>query len=270
MQHIPILVYHSVGTDCAPAYGRWMVTGLKLSDHLKVLKDKGYRFASVSQLAARLASPDADLGRTAVVTFDDGLRDYMTGAMPVLERHGAQSTLYVVSGQVGKTSAWLSSLGEGGRPMLNWQELRDIAKSNVEIGGHTVSHPELDVVPAVRAYREIVDCKRELEQGLGQEVRSFAYPHGYSNARVREIVRDAGYSSACRVAHAFASPADHVHALSRIIMTSEITAAGLSQLLDGRGLPVSPPVERLASRGWRAYRRSRSKIRRLLVPGAAN
>jgi peptidoglycan/xylan/chitin deacetylase (PgdA/CDA1 family) len=258
---IPILLYHSIDTQCADAYRRWMMLPSEFRAHLQVLKEEGYTPLTVSQLVAcrngRGKFPEAPV----VISFDDGLRDFLVGAMPVLAEFNYPATLYVVSGCVGQTSRWLAGIGEGRRAMLNWREIRELHDAGIEIGGHTVTHPELDILPASQAEREIADSKRQLQDGLQAEVRSFAYPHGYATGVTRSLARQAGYESACRVRHAFSSPDEDEFALSRIIATSEITAEGLRGLLAQPSLPVAPPVTRPASECWRIYRQVRHAVR---------
>ena len=139
--------------------------------------------------------------------------------------------------------------------MLSWQELRDVSFAGIEVGAHTVSHPQLDILATAEADTEIRDSKNKLEDELGQSVQSFAYPHGYASRTTRRLVRESGFTSACRVGHALASTGEDLYALSRIIMTSSIGVDDLHKLLSGSVLPVAPPADRLVSTGWRMARR---------------
>jgi peptidoglycan/xylan/chitin deacetylase (PgdA/CDA1 family) len=232
-----------------------MVLTEEFDRHMRYLADNDYRPMTVSKLVSTLRSKKALPPRTVAVTFDDGLRDFLTAAMPILRRHNFPATLYVVSGCVGQTSHWLKTLGEGGRPMLTWQELRELSSAGIEIGAHTASHPQLDVLPSTKAFAEIHGSKCMLEDHLGQSVESFAYPHGYSSRSTRRLVRDAGFTSACRVRHALSSTTEDPYALSRIIMTSSIGTGEFQMLLRNSTLPIAPPTDRLASTGWRMVRR---------------
>jgi peptidoglycan/xylan/chitin deacetylase (PgdA/CDA1 family) len=249
-------MYHSIDTRCADAYRRWTVPPAIFARHMALLADGGHVPITVSQLIA--LREEATLPpRTVVITFDDGLRDFLTGAMPILQRHGFAATLYVVSGCVGQASTWLASVGEGGRAMLGWDELRAIAASGIEIGGHTHRHPQLDVLAPAAAREEIRRCRIVLEDGIGQPVRSFAYPHGYASATTQRLVREAGFTSACRVRHALSSINENRFALSRIVMTADTSELDFKRFLEGRGLAVAPPRDRLVSTGWRLVRRVR-------------
>jgi len=251
---IPILMYHSVDRASDRGSSRWTVSPALFDEHMCWLADHGYRAVTISALRSACAAGAPLPPRTLAITFDDGLRDFLTEAMPVLERCGFPATLYVVTGYVGKTNRW-SQPGEDGRPMLSWSELRGISRGGIECGAHTHSHPQLDIIPPADAFAEIRRSKHCLEDHLGCAVHSFAYPHGYASRSTRDLVRQAGFTSACRVRHALSTTNEDPFALSRIIMTSDVRANDLGPLLAGEGLPIAPPPDRLAGIGWRLARK---------------
>lgn len=256
-EQIPILMYHSVSDHADTRYARWCVSPRKFERHIVALKDAGYRALTVSELVDRMRSGVGRLDRCVALTFDDGLLDFMTDAAPILKRFGFPATLYVVAGLLGKTSNWLAHLGEGGRPMLKECELLRLVDQGVEIGGHTMSHPELDILPPETARYEIETSRQELERIIRRPVRTFAYPHGYASATTRKLTREAGYTSAVRVRHALSTRAETPYGLSRLIITEEHDDVRLLSLLEGKGVPVAPPQTTLAAGCWRTVRRVR-------------
>lgn len=261
MSPIPILMYHSIDVAGSPAYRRWVVSPERFRHQMAVLANGRYWPLTMSELADCLQGYRPLPPRSVAITFDDGLLDFATTALPILEYFGFPSTLFVVAGRVGETATWLRPLGEGERAMLDWSRLRQLTARGVEIGAHTMSHPQLDIVPRAMAKQEIVGSKAMLERELGIPVRSFAYPHGYATRAIRAMVQEAGFSSACRVRHALSATAENRFALSRIIMTEDIDDGALAALLEGRNLPVAPAVERLASYCWRWVRRLDQAVR---------
>jgi peptidoglycan/xylan/chitin deacetylase (PgdA/CDA1 family) len=261
MRHIPILLYHSIDTTCAPAYRRWTVTPDRFSAHVRYLAEQGYTPITISELATALIAGQRVAPLTVVITFDDGLRDFGRNAVPILRRFDFPATLFVVTGHVGATSAWLRPLGEGDRPMLSWGEISELGEQGIECGAHSHSHKQLDVLRPAMAFEEIKRSKSTLEHALGRAVRSFAYPHGYANAAVRRTVMKLGFTSACRVRHALSSPEENRYALSRIIMTDDVEEDDFAELLGGHTLPVAPATDRLAADGWRLARRVRHLVR---------
>lgn len=61
---------------------------------------------------------------------------------------------------------------------------------------HTLSHPDLTRLSAGRAKTEICDSKTIIEDVLSTTVSCFAYPYGYHNPQIREIVRQ-HFACAC-------------------------------------------------------------------------
>ena len=258
---IPILMYHSIDRHSDPRAPRWTLSPTLFAEHMHWLAEHDYHPMTISDLVSA-RTPGIPLPpRALAITFDDGLRDFLTGAVPVLQRHGFTATLYVVTGYVGKTSRWSRSLGETDRPMLSWSELRSVSEHGIECGAHTHSHPQLDIMPPAGALGEILRSKTSLEDHLGRVVQTFAYPHGYAYRTTRQLVRQAGFTSACRVRHALSSTEEDRFALSRIIMTSDIGARDLASLLAGENLPIAPPPDRILATGWRLVRRVSHRLR---------
>jgi peptidoglycan/xylan/chitin deacetylase (PgdA/CDA1 family) len=255
MRAIPILLYHSIDRTCSPGYRRWMVTPERFAEQMHWLTDAGFTSLTVSTLAHAIRDGTPLPPRPVAITFDDGLRDFRLGALPVLDRLGMCATLYVVAGRIGQTSTWLADLGEGDRAMLDWPEIRDLIGWGIECGAHTLTHPQLDVLPPARARAEIEGSKAVLEEGLGTTVETFAYPHGYGSAVTRQLVAAAGFTSACRVRHALSSDLEDPFCLSRIIVTQEMDRDGLMGTILGIGLPIAPPADRWLAQGWRMIRR---------------
>lgn len=256
---VPILMYHSVDDHCDPAYQRWAVSPARFEEHLSVIRDKGFMPLTVSDLVRRQQSgnlPEKAIG----ITFDDGLADFNRHALPILERFGFASTLFVTTGYVGETARWLADLGEGDRSMMTWDEIAALPQRDVEVGAHTHSHPQLDLLDLAEARREIEHSKALLEAHIGRKVTAFAYPHGYSTPAVRRIVADAGFTAACRVADGLSRRGEPRFTLSRLIVTGEWTAAQMADLLDGRFAPAAPAPDRPAMHAWRLYRRIRAAL----------
>jgi peptidoglycan/xylan/chitin deacetylase (PgdA/CDA1 family) len=233
------------------------VTPDDFSAHLARLAEDRYTPITVSALVRGLRGRRHLPERPVVITFDDGFADFLTGALPALRSYGFPATIYLTTGCIGGTSKWLWREGEGDRPMLTWQQVAELPAAGIECGSHSCSHPQLDVLPLSQARNEIERSRRELENHLGRVVETFAYPHGYHSAAVRQLVIRAGYSSACAVKHAMSAPSDDPYALARIVVARDTGPSAFAQLLSGLDLPVAPVRQRLSTRGWRVARRWR-------------
>jgi len=84
--------------------------------------------------------------------------------------------------------------------MMTTEQVRDLARAGMEIGGHTANHPVLSSVDLEVARREIEVNRRSLGAITGREPDLFAYPNGipgrdYAYAHT-QLVRAAGYKAA--------------------------------------------------------------------------
>jgi glucosyl-dolichyl phosphate glucuronosyltransferase len=249
---IPILLYHSVreGADG----DRFTVKPSVFREHLAAIRAAGRTPMTISELAAAVRGeqplPDAPMA----ITFDDGFAD-TADAVAALAADGISSTVFITTGAV------------GARLMLSEAGVRDLAATpGVEVGAHTVHHPRLDELRPTEAAAEIVGSRTALEEMLGAPVQSFAYPHGAYSRDVRQAVQTAGFTAAAAVRNALSSDTDDPLALARWTVTRGVSADRVAAVLEGRGVGVAPPRERLRTRAWRAGRRTR----RRLAPNASH
>lgn len=256
---VPILLYHGIAEDTDGPSAPWVVDPASFREHLDEIERSGARPVTMRALVDALDAGAPLAPGTIALTFDDGFADFASGALPALAERGWPATLYVTTGAIGTTTTWLPER----RPMLSWSALRDIADAGVEIGAHTVHHPQLDVLPVDAARREIVESRAMLEDGLGAQVDTFAYPHGYHDRRVRRLVVDAGFRSCCAVKHRFSSARDDRFALSRVMVRAGDPTGTVARWCRGEGLPTSvggsTPARSIA---WRQVRRARARLGR--------
>lgn len=130
----------------------------------------------------------------AVVTFDDGLRNNFTTALPILRELGVPATVYVTCDLIGGVSPWVSR--EHGGEMLHETEIRTLARAGWEIGAHTLTHPDLAELDYERCVAEIEGSRRRLTELLGGPIETFAYPFGRYGPEAVAAVRDCGLRAA--------------------------------------------------------------------------
>jgi peptidoglycan/xylan/chitin deacetylase (PgdA/CDA1 family) len=200
--------------------------------------------------------------RPVVLTFDDGYADFFTEVLPVLKQYDFVATLYIPTAFMNGTSLWLKRRGEATRPMLTWDQLIEISARGIECGGHSHSHPQLDILPLAVARDEIVRCKRLLEDHLDQEVHSFAYPFSYHNAAIRRLVQEAGYTSACAGKHEVCTEMTDPLALTRLGVSADTDVEALAALLTKPGSVVLTMYKNVRISMWRLARRCSAMVTR--------
>jgi peptidoglycan/xylan/chitin deacetylase (PgdA/CDA1 family) len=82
-------------------------------------------------------------------------------------------------------------------PFLSDSDLNLLSNSDlVDIGAHTVSHPNLTLLDPASIEREMRESKETLEAWIGRPVFDFSYPHGQANPGIAQMARKAGFRSA--------------------------------------------------------------------------
>jgi peptidoglycan/xylan/chitin deacetylase (PgdA/CDA1 family) len=263
-KQIPILMYHSISKHATPKFKPFTVSPALLAEQMAYLHQRSYTTITVTQFVHARAQEGAALPeRPVVLTFDDGFADFFTDALPVLQRYGFTATLYVTTAFINGTSHWLQREGEAARSMLAWDQLTEITARGIECGSHSHSHPQLDVLPLSVAINEIVQSKEIIEQHLGQEVSSFAYPFGYHTAALRRQVQKAGYTSACAVKFAMCSESTDRFALTRLMVRPDTTIDTFAALLSGRSASTATTMY-IRTPLWQLVRRSSASVTRSL------
>ena len=193
---IPILTYHQIGD--APPKGSFMrslhVAVADFSRQMRCLRWLGYRGLSMSELMPYLNGERR--GRVVGITFDDGYRNNLELALPVLQANGFTATCYVVSELLGRTNVWDQALGAPSVPLMTAAEVRQWHQAGMEVGSHTRRHVDLRQCTPEQARREIADSRHRLEEVLGCPVQQFCYPYGHYSPEHVAWVREAGYVAA--------------------------------------------------------------------------
>ena len=80
---------------------------------------------------------------------------------------------------------------------LDWEQVRQMAATGVEIGSHGCSHRMMTRLSAERASDELIRSKAEIERRIGREVNHFAFPYEDANGPLLAAAASAGYGTAC-------------------------------------------------------------------------
>ncbi len=176
-----VLMYHAIGTPIPEdRLGLYTLSPSRFSEQMHaVAEDVG--------ISVRSFSEAVDTANGLAITFDDGYRDVLAEAAPVLAELGLPFTVFV-------TTDYIRS---GDHIYLSPQELCELAQCpGATIGSHGATHVKLSECSDIVLQKELVDSRNYLEDLLQQPVTSLSYPHGAVDRRVRDAVQLVGYSLA--------------------------------------------------------------------------
>jgi len=250
---LPILTYHSVDGS-----GSVISTPVDVfANQMSLLAAAGYRGLTLTEAWSQREAKTAHAERPLAITFDDGFASVCREALPVLEALGFRATVFLVTGHIGGSSAWIGA-GEGipSMPLLSHAQITRLLEAGWELGGHSVTHPRLTALEDCELERELEQCSAGVQALSRQTAAWFAYPYGEFDRRVRKRVKR-HFAGACSTSLAFAGPGSDPFALERIDMYYLKPDFWL-RAFDSRRLRIYLALRRWmrAARGTRARRRN--------------
>jgi len=133
----PVFCFHGVDSESFEAV-------------LAFLSRNGWRTLTADAYHARLTGAEhAAAGeRTVLLTFDDGLRDLWSVALPLLKEYGMCATAFVIPGRVRERVPAGDGAGTG--PLATWEELAAMQASGViDVQCHSWDHRLIWTSPAI-------------------------------------------------------------------------------------------------------------------------
>lgn len=211
-RRVVVLVYHSVHpngshSNTVPELFRLHLAWLQENCEVVPLRGIAAAWASEPQARPRVA-----------ITFDDGFAATYDHALPALVEYDIPATFFLTTGLLNGGERVLerfSRLLSADREVvlgLTWSQVGEFLDQGMNIGAHTVTHPNLATLAPSAARTEIESGKLELEDRLGIEVTEFAYPFGkpkhHFTAATVQAVRQSGLEMAVAVHHRGVRPSD--------------------------------------------------------------
>jgi peptidoglycan/xylan/chitin deacetylase (PgdA/CDA1 family) len=155
-------------------------------------------YANQVRMLSRLTTPVradgsdcCDRGKQAVaVTFDDGFEDFISNALPELERHQVPATVFVIAGRFGEVPGFDGYTGK----LMSVVQVQSLPADLITIGSHTSTHPRMTEVTGEQALAELIESRSTLEKITGKPIELFSFPYGAFNPGLVEMARIVGYA----------------------------------------------------------------------------
>jgi peptidoglycan/xylan/chitin deacetylase (PgdA/CDA1 family) len=223
---VPILMYHLVSSRRVRGFEKYTVSPETFAAQMTWLVRTGHTSVTLDDLVDSRCGCRALPPKPVVITFDDGYRDCIKFALPVLRELGLAATIFVVAGFVDGTSRWLiEDRGVEPLPLFSWLEAQQLRDAGIQCGSHALTHARLANVSAEQCRYELAESRRLLSERVGYEVAHLSFPHGSYSPAVQRTAREIGYRSACSVRIGLSAPGDDLFALHRVSVNGQDTLA---------------------------------------------
>jgi len=175
-QQIRFPYYHHVFDDERAGFAR----------QLAYLKNFG-DFISVDDALDLMASPGKLNGQYFCVTFDDGFKNCLTNALPILVDEGVPALFYIATSFVGRrldaghpeaAAVFGFRCQTASLDFLDWDDCRTLTENGLQIGSHSVSHPTFTGLRPQEMLYQLADSRREIEVRIGRACDHFCIPYG--------------------------------------------------------------------------------------------
>ena len=226
---VPVFAWHKIDDPPSATTDPFLYARPRVFEaQLARLRAAGFVSAPLGEAcAAQTRSP-----RRAVLTFDDGFTNVLDHGLPVLRRHGFQAIQFLVAGCLGGRNEWDVRKGDVPASLMDEAQVRTWLAAGMEIGSHSLTHPNLRRLASAAAREEIAGSKKSLEDRFGVPIQHFCYPYGAWNERVRDLVGEAGYATASTLVFGVNSAATTPLELRRIypLSSAELLAKAMHRL----------------------------------------
>ena len=195
--------------------------------HLDFLQEQGYTTIHLSDLISYLQRGTPPLPEKPIIlTFDDGYLDNIENAFPALQDHGMVATFFVITDFVDRAAT-----DPDYARYATWDQWRMVDAAGMEIGSHSRDHPDLRDRDHDFLVWQILGSYQTIEANLQHPPRVFAYPSGFYDQAVIEVLRAVGFWGAVTTQPGVLHDNDSLYTLTRLRITSETDVPQLAALL---------------------------------------
>jgi len=222
---VPVFLYHSIDT-----------TGSPISTHpesfrwqMRHLFERGWRSMSLDELLEALKSRRLPKKRF-VITFDDGFKNLLTDALPILKEFGFTATVYLATEFVGRSNSYVK-VRMPSLPMLSWHDLEVLRDAGWSVESHGHTHRNLPGLEMPQVHWELAVSRDHIKRNLGSDARHFCYPRGRYTPQVIAAVRAARYTSAASFRSGLVHVSSNPFLLERLPINDRATPLHFRALL---------------------------------------
>lgn len=182
--NLVVLMYHHVSTE-TPAVTS--ISPQMFEQHLDYLANNHHVVALPDALGL-LQQGGSLPPKSVAITFDDGYRNILENAHPLLRKYGFDYTIFINPDPSLPSSTYLT-----------FDDMRSMQNDGVTFANHTMDHRHLIAFPdgrqaaMVQAKQDIERAQQILERELNITHRLLAYPYGEFNHQLASLAEQLGF-----------------------------------------------------------------------------
>jgi len=221
-----ILMYHSIANDSDDPYS---VGKNMFEKQINYLIENNYDIISLQNLVNGLKKGIC-LKNKVVITFDDGYKNFITNAFPILKKHRIPATVFLVFDLLGKKANWNNCIKH--LEIMDKEDIKLIKKNGISLGGHTLKHTDLTSLDTRQLHEQLIKSKKALKN-FGENYLTYSYPWGRYSNKVINVIKNQGFACALIAKEKYVYLTDSLYQLGRITMQRDMTIDLFKKEIEG-------------------------------------
>ncbi len=178
-----VFMYHKFGVSKYPSTN---ITLDQFEKHLEEFSKPTYNVKPLEYILDTIINDGKLEDNTIGISVDDADRSFLTVAWPRFKEKGFPVTLFVTT----------STIVENNKNYLNWDEIRQLQKEGVVIGGHSHTHNHLADYTLEEFQKEIEQSNKIFLKEIGKIPSLYAYPYGEADKKLFDLLKKYKYKVA--------------------------------------------------------------------------
>ena len=208
-------MYHSISDGIHPL----SVSISNFDKQMKFMKNNSYKSINFEELDT--LEPK---NKYFIITFDDGYKDNVINALPILNKYSFKSTCFIVSDFIGNTNKWdAEQKNYFNKELLTKNDINEWLRHGMSIGSHGKSHKSLINLHPSEIQSEILNSKEAIENNIGSKINSFSYPFGHVNKISADNVKNIYNFAVTTIRSRFNTTKHKVNYIPRIHMSNNLS-----------------------------------------------
>ena len=176
---IPVLTYHSISNDKSPI----SLSTKIFESHIIFFKKLGLQSINFNEI-------NPNKKNQIIITFDDGYKDILTNALPILKKYNFKATCFFVTNLIGKINYWDKKKDKFIiKEIMTTRCIKKWYDNGMSVQSHSHNHLDLTKLSNIEIIKELEYSKKYILENFNIESDVFCYPFGRVNKNVYEITK---------------------------------------------------------------------------------